>query len=153
MSKPMFKPMSKPVSNPVVKPNPWRRRVWRIAVTGVLMGTSFAAGVLLTGYIAARLLVPIAAVSLTTGLLGMASASAQATIDALYSGDSGTRLAVLTQLKESFESHPPESFDPATAGWILPAIEQCRTDSDPGVVALAEELIEFIHTHRIPHGN
>lgn len=141
------------MSNPVVKPNPWRRRVWRIAVTGVLMGTSFAAGVVITGYIAARLLLPIAAVSLTTGLLGMASASAQATVDALYSGDSGTRLEVLTQLKQSFESHPPQSFDAATAGWILPAIEQCLTDCDPDVVALAEELIEFIHTHRMPQGD
>ena len=121
--------------------NKWRWRLTRIVVVIVLMGASFAVGVTLTVVVAARILLPIAAM----GLAGLASAGANATISALYSGDSEMRLTVLTQLKQSFDTHPSQKFDPQTADWILPAIEQCLTDVDPNVVALADELIVYVN--------
>ncbi len=108
------------------------------------MGASFAVGVTLTVVVAARILLPIAAM----GLVGLASAGANATISALYSGDSETRLTILTQLKQSFETQPSQNFDPQTADWILPALEQCLTDVDPNVVALADEMIVYININK-----
>jgi hypothetical protein len=104
------------------------------------MGISFVVGVVITAFLAVRLLLPMAAM----GLLGMASAGAQATTNALYSGDSATRLTVLTQLKQTFDANPAITFDEQSSAWILPAVERCKTDSDPEVVALAEELASDI---------
>ncbi len=125
-------------------PKKWRRRFSRLAIVTLLMGASFAVGVTLTVVVAARILLPIAAL----GLVGLASAGAKATISALYSGDSEMRLTVLTQLKQSFDTQPSQKFDPQTADWILPAIEQCLTDVDPNVVALADELIVVININK-----
>lgn len=108
------------------------------------MGISFAIGVAITAYLAFRLLLPIAATGITMGMAGMASASAHATTSALYAGDSATRLAVLTQLKQTFDAQPTMTFDHQTSAWILPAIEQCKTDVDPEVVSLAEELAIYV---------
>jgi hypothetical protein len=36
------------------------------------------------------------------------------------------------------------TFDVQTAEWILPAVDQCKTDIDPKVVALAEELASYV---------
>ncbi len=104
------------------------------------MGISFAVGVALTAFFAVRLLFTIAGI----GMLGMASAGAHATTSALYSGDSVTRLTILTHLKQTFDAQPTLTFDVPTAAWILPAVEQCKTDIDPEVVALAEELASDI---------
>jgi hypothetical protein len=46
----------------------------------------------------------------------------------------------LTQLKQAFDADPAMTYDVQTAAWILPAIEQCKTDGNLEVVALAEEL-------------
>jgi hypothetical protein len=108
------------------------------------MGASLAVGVTLTVVVAAKILLPIAA----TALVGLASAGANATTSALYSGDSDTRLTVLTQIKQSFDTQPSQQFDPQTADWILPAIEQCLTDVDPNVVALADEMIVYININK-----
>ena len=87
----------------------------------------------------------VAAIALAfAGLAGLVSAGVNATANALYTGDSETRLTVLTQLKQSFDAQAPQPIDPQLAAWILPAIEQCRTDSDPEVVALAGELADHI---------
>ena len=114
------------------------------------MGISFAVGVGITAYIAARLLLPIAATGMTMGMVGMASASASATTNALYTGDSATRLALLTQLQETLDAQPTMTFDDQTSAWILPAIEQCKTDDDPEVVSLAEELATNIKDRTLP---
>jgi hypothetical protein len=63
-----------------------------------------------------------------------------ATTNALYSGDSATRLTVLTQIQQELDTQPTMAFDQQTSAWILPAIEQCKKDVDPEVVSLAEEL-------------
>ncbi len=63
-----------------------------------------------------------------------------ATTNALYSGDSTTRLTVLTQIRQEVDAQPTMTFDHQTSAWILPAIEQCKKDMDPEVVSLAEEL-------------
>lgn len=123
----------------------WRRRLLRLGITSTLMGISFAVGVAITVFIAIRLLFPIAATGMTMGLVGLSSASANATTSALYSGDSEMRLTVLTQVKQAFDSQPAQTFDAQTAAWILPAIEQCKTDGDPEVVALAEELTSYVN--------
>ena len=114
------------------------------------MGISFAVGVAISLFIAVRLLAPIAVTGMTFGMVGLASSSANSTTSALYSGDSAMRLTVLTQLKQSFDSQPPQTFDATAANWILPAIKQCQTDTDPEVVALADELIEFINANTLP---
>ena len=131
-------------------PKKWRKRLLRFTVTSSLMGVSFAVGVAITFFMAVRLLAPIAVTGMTFGLVGMASASANATTNALYSGDSEMRLAVLTQLKQSFVTQPPQSFDATVANWILPALKQCLTDADPEVVALAGELVDFITANTLP---
>ena len=122
----------------------WRRRLTRFAVVTLLMGASLAVGVTLTVVVAARILFPIAAMA----LVGLASAGVNATISDLYSGDSEMRLTVLTQLKQSFDTQNSQKLDPQIADWILPAIEQCLTDVDPNVVALADELIVYIKINK-----
>jgi hypothetical protein len=134
------------MSAAVVEPNKWRKRLWRLTITSTLMGISFAIGVAITAFIAFRLLLPIAAM----GMLGMASASAHATTIALYSGDSATRLTVLTQLQQTFDAQPTMTFDQQTSAWMLPAIEQCKTDLDPEVVSLAEKLATCIKDNTQP---
>ena len=91
------------------------------------------------GFIAIRVLT-----GMMMAMIGMASASAQATTNALYSGDSATRLTVLTQLQQSFDAQPTMTFDYQTSAWILPAIEQCKKDVDPEVVSLADELAIYV---------
>jgi hypothetical protein len=132
------------MSTDVVEPNKWRKRIWRFTITGILMGISFAIGVAITAFIAFRLLLPIAATGMTMGMIGMASAGAHATTSALYSGDSAMRLTVLTQLQQTFDAQPSMTFDTQTSAWILPAIEQCKTDVDPDVASLAEELATYV---------
>lgn len=129
-----------------------RPRLKRFIITSLLMGLSFATGVAVTAVIAARLVLPIAATGLTMGMVGLATASTNATVSALYSGDSEMRLTVLTQLKLSFDSQPEQKIDSQTAAWILPAIETCKTDNDPRVVELADEVIAFISEHMIEIG-
>ena len=136
------------MSTAVARPNKWRKRIWRFTIIGTLMGISFAIGVAITAFIAFRLLLPIAATGMTMGMLGMASAGAHATTIALYSGDSPTRLNVLTQLKELIDAQPTMTFDVQTADWILAAIEQCKTDAAPEVVELAERLANDIKDRR-----
>jgi signal transduction histidine kinase len=132
------------MSSAVAEPNKWRKRLWRLIITSTLMGTSFAIGVVITAYIAMRLLFPIAAMGMMMGMVGMASAGAQATTNALYSGDSATRMAVLTQLQQTMNASPEMTFTDQTSAWILPAIEQCKTDVDSEVVSLAEEIATSI---------
>lgn len=138
------------MSTAVIDPNKWRRRIWRLTITGALMGISFAIGVAITAFIAFRLLLPIAGTGMTMGLIGIASAGAHATTNALYSGDSATRLTVLTQLQKTFAAQPAMTLDHQTSEWILPAIEHCRTDADPEVVSLAEELATYIRDNTRP---
>ncbi|MDB4634042.1 hypothetical protein OAG76_01420 [Rubripirellula sp.] len=142
------------MSNEIEAPRKWRKRLTRWTITSLLMGSSFAVGVAVTSVIAAKLLFPIAATGMTTGmtmgLVGMVQASSAATLNALYSGDSEMRLTVLTQLKQSFDAQPTQKFDTAAAAWILPAVEHCKTDKDPAVVALADELVEFINDNTLP---
>jgi len=40
--------------------------------------------------------------------------------------------------------------DVQTAEWILPAVDQCKTDIDPKVVALAEELACYVREKTTP---
>lgn len=107
------------------------------------MGISFAVGVTVTGIVAARLLLPIAETGVTLGSV-MANAYFAATIDTLYSGDSAARKTVLAQLKHSLDTESGQSLDKEAVAWMLPAIEQCQTDPDAEVVALANELAELI---------
>lgn len=127
------------MSNAAAVPNKWRKRVWRLTIASFLIGISFSVGVALTAYFAVRLLFPI-----VLGMFGLFLTGAQATTSALYSGDSATRLTVLTQLKQAFDEQPTMTFDVQTAEWILPAVDQCKTDIDPKVVALAEELACYV---------
>ncbi len=138
------------MSTAAVVPNKWRKRIFRLTITGILMGISFTTGVAITAFIAFRLLLPIATTGMTMGMIGMSYASSHATTNALYSGDSATRLTVLTQLQQTFDTQPSVTFDHQTSEWILPAIEQCRTDADPEVVSLAEKLATYIKDHTQP---
>lgn len=125
-------------------------RIRRIGITGILMAFSFVVGLAVMAIIAVVLLLPIAGAGLTMGLVGVASAGAMATTNALYLGDSATRLTVLAQLKESFNSEPEHQYDLATVNWILPALRQCQSDSDPQVANLAVELIDYVNQHTTP---
>lgn len=138
------------MSTAVVQQNKWRKRIWRLTITGTLMGVSFVVGAAITAYLAFRLLLPVAATGMTMGMVGLASASAHATTSALYPGDSATRLAVLTQLQQTIESQPTMTFDDQATAWLLPAVEQCKTDEDPEVVLLAEELAKSIKDRGAP---
>ncbi len=115
-----------------------RTRLWRLAVTSMLMAVSLAIGVAITAYIALLLLLPIAT------MVGMAAASAHATTSALYTGDSVTRMTVLTQLRQTIDAQPNLTFDVQAAALFRPAIEICISDSDPDVAALAEGLADDI---------
>lgn len=118
----------------------WRIRLRRWTVVSSLLVISFSVGAAITAYIAFRLLVTIAAIGMTVGMLAVASSGAQATTSALYSGDSATRLLVLMQLQQTLDAQPTLTVDMQTSAWILPAIEQCKSDADPEVVSLADEL-------------
>lgn len=138
------------MSSTIESPKRWRKRLLRFSMVSALMGVSFSIGVAITLFIAVHLLAPLALTGMTFGMVSLASANAHATTSALYSGDSEMRSTVLTQLKQSFESQPTQTFDTATADWILPAIKQCQSDPDPEVVALADELYEFISANTLP---
>lgn len=131
-------------------PTRWRKRLLQLSIAFTLMGISFAVGVAITVLIAVRVLAPIAVTGMTIGMVGLASVSGHASTSALYSGDSEMRREVLTQLKEAFVTQPSQTIDDTTANWLLPAIEQCQMDNDPEVVALADELIEYINANTLP---
>jgi Mg/Co/Ni transporter MgtE len=42
------------MSTAEAKPNKWRKRLWRLALTSTLLGTFFAVGVMFTAYVAVR---------------------------------------------------------------------------------------------------
>ena len=127
------------MSKAVVEPNKWRKRVWRLTIIGTLTGILLSIGAAIMGFIAIRVLT-----GMMMAMIGIASASVQATTNALYSGDSATRLTVLSQLQQTFDTQPTMTFDHQTSAWILPAIEQCKKDVDPAVVSLAEELATYV---------
>lgn len=134
----------------IESPEKWRKRLLRFSIKSPWMGLSFAAGVAMTLFIAVLILARIAVTVMAFGMIGLVSTSANATTTALASGDSEMRRTVLTQLKQSFDSQPPQTFDETTANWILPDLKQCQTDRDSEVVALANELVEFINANTIP---
>lgn len=127
------------MSTVVLEPKKWRKRVWRLTIISTLFGILLAIGAAIMGFIAIRVLT-----GMMMATIGMASASAQATTNALYSGDSATRLTVLTQIRQTFDAQPTVTLDHQTSAWILPAIEQCKKDVDPAVVSLAEELAIYV---------
>ena len=127
------------MSKAVVEPNKWRKRVWRLTIIGTLTGILLSIGAAIMGFIAIRVLT-----GMMMAMIGIASASVPATTNALYSGDSATRLTVLSQLQQTFDTQPTMTFDHQTSAWILPAIEQCKKDVDPAVVSLAEELAIYV---------
>lgn len=129
----------------VVEARRWRKRLWRLAITSVLMGVSFVVGVAITAYIAFQLLLPMVAAGMTVGMVGMAGAATHAVTNALCCGDSATRLDVLNRLKLALETEPGMALDGKAALWILPALEQCKTDLDPRVVSLAGELTILVN--------
>lgn len=126
------------MGNPQAAPPTLRRRVVRLSLVSLLMGIFFTLGATVTAVVAARAFLPMAAAGMTMGLVGLASSSATATMNALHTGDSEPRKAALTGLKQSFTSAGP--IDPQLAALILPALDQCMTDEDPEVVALAKEV-------------
>ena len=107
---------------------------------------AFGLGAAVTATNAARMLLQVAAVGMT---MGRASASLDSISNTLHEGDSDQRLEVLAQLKESLSSFA--NVDPHLAEWIAPAIEKCRTDPNPRVVDLANE-IGIIITAKSPTG-
>lgn len=127
-----------------------RPRLRPLVTTILLMGLSFAVGVTVTAVITVAFLLPIATTSFTIGMAGLVSASANATINGLYSGDSEMRLAVLNQMKESFVTQQQQSIDPQMVTWILPAIESCKTDRNPKVVELASEVAHYLQNNTLP---
>jgi hypothetical protein len=146
-SRSAINPIGHRMSTAVVAPNKWRKRRWRLIIFGTLM--SFAVGVATTAYISIRL-ISFAATGMATVLVGLASASMNATVNALHTGDSATRLTVLTELKKSLKSQIPQPIDLQLSALILPAIEQCRTDADPVVVDVATELADYISSNTTP---
>jgi hypothetical protein len=136
---------------PIRKSTPKLRKRWlRVAMIGCLMVTCFMAGSAITAVVAARLLLPVAAAGLTMGMLGLAAATSwSATLNGLQLGDSETRLAILTQLQQALTTQPPQQFDAQSNAMIVSALKQCETDSDPQVVALAGDLIEWIENNTI----
>ena len=135
------KPKDHPISRFTEASKKSRRLLQRFIITSTLVVASFVVCVAVTAIIGVRLLVPI----VVSGFLGVASAGVNAIPNALYTGDSATRLTVLTELKQSFDVQAPQPIDPQLAAWILPAIEQCRIDSDLEVVELAGKLVDHIN--------
>lgn len=133
------------MSTAVVKPSKWRNRVWRLTIASTLKGILVAIGAAIMGYIAIRVLA-----GMVMAMIWMASASGQATTNALYFGDSETRLTVLTQLQQTFETQTTIAFDQQTSAWILPAIEHCKKDVDLEVVLLAEQLAVYVKDNTQP---
>ena len=109
------------------------------------MGISFSVGVVVTGVVAFRLLMLIVGMA----MVGLLSTSANDIYNELYAGDSQTRLAVLTQLKTSFDTQPPVPVDPNLSAWILPARKQSQSDPDPNVVSLATEIVAIIDDNTV----
>ncbi len=132
------------MSAAAVEPNKWRKRLWRLTIANTLMGISFAIGVAITAFIAFRLLLPIAATGMTMGMIGMAFCWGTCHDQCLVFRGLATRLTVLTQLQQTFDAQPTMTFDEQTSAWILPAIEQCKTDVDPEVISLAEKLATYV---------
>ena len=117
---------------------PWSR-FQRFGVIALLMGLAFGLGVTITAVIAAQLLFPVAAIGMT---MGLASASLNSISNALNNGNSQQHLTVLLQLKDSLST--VTNPDPNLAAWIASSVEKCRTDKDPSVVDLAEEIMKMI---------
>lgn len=128
---------------------PKRGRLRRWLFTGLLMGMSFSVGVAVTIFIAVRVLFPIAATGMTLGMVAIVQAQSAAGLNVLYAGDSSARKTVLTQLKESFDAQPKQSFGDDVADLILPALKACRSDGDHDVVELADGLVKFIEDNTV----
>ena len=120
-----------------------KRLLRRCILTGLFIGLCLTCGVVV---IAGRFIA-----SLVTLIAPMAELMLTHTFDSLYSGDSDTRLSILsgllTQLQQGPDEQPTHPIDPQFTAWILPALEQCKGDCDPAVVELAYELVEILKKH------
>ncbi len=120
----------------VTVPRRWMRPIIMSLVLCLLLVVSLGSG---AAYLAAR----VSFFALQGGaavLVGLASLGAS-TIHSLESGNSQERLAVLTTIKAHQSDRNAGQMDAATWEAFRPAVQACRQDADPAVVALAEEII------------
>ena len=124
-----------------------RFRQWLLI--GLLFVLSLSLATMVIGVVVVRLLLPVAAAGIQ-GLAEFAAASATATLDGLNHGDSQQRLTILTQLNDALGPSNPTLNDPQFTSWITPALKQCQTDSDPRVIALADQILQMLESSSEP---
>lgn len=106
--------------------------------------TSFGLGAAVTAIV----LVPVAAIGLSVGIVGLASMGTAELMTALHSGNSERRLEMLIYLRSSLDHSSAWQANPGAADWIRPGVEACTNDSDSKVVAVANEILELLDEFR-----
>ena len=102
--------------------------------------SSFGVGVIATAIVA----VPVAAVGLTFGFIGVGALGAAQLMTALHSGNSEQRMTALTQLRTALDVPNALQSNPEFADTMRPAVEACTVDLDPSVVDLANEVLAML---------
>ena len=119
---------------------PRKRRLRKIVAVSAIALSSFGLGVAATAIVA----VPIAAIGLSIGLVGVGAFGAAQMMTALQSGSSEQRLTALGQLRTALATSGASPADAEFADTMRPAVEACVTDPNRDVVALANEVLGML---------
>lgn len=117
-----------------------RRRLRKIVVVSAIVLSSFGLGVAATAIV----VVPVATLGLSVGLIGSGAFGAAQMMTALQSGSSEQRVAALGQLRTALDTSGASQAHSEFVDTMRPAVEACMTDPDRDVVDLANEVLGML---------
>lgn len=125
---------------------PRKRRLRKIVAVSAIALSSFGLGVAATAIVA----VPVTAIGLSIGLVGVGAFGAAQMMTALQSGSSEQRLTALGQLRTALGTSGVSPADAEFADTMRPAVKACVTDPNRDVVALANEVLGMLDAGAAP---
>lgn len=125
---------------------PRKRRLRKVVAVSAIALASFGLGVAATAIVA----VPVTAIGLSIGLVGVGAFGAAQMMTALQSGSSEQRLTALGQLRTALGTSGVSPADAEFADTMRPAVKACVTDPNRDVVALANEVLGMLDAGAAP---
>lgn len=122
------------------------------AVILLVLAACVMAGILVFGFLAIRVAIPVTQVAAAGTLQAMVTLPAmawEATLQVLNSGSSEERKTLLIELDKVIRQTPKEQLGADFANVIIPPLQQCALDEDQEVQQLATELISFLETNML----
>ena len=115
------------------------RRTWlgRLCVAGALLMVVTGIGTVVMFMVTVGVVLP----AVGSGIVSMTLGAISEADNVLRNGDSEQRLAILNQFKQAIDASSLSMQDPQLRQWLEPRLIACRSDADPRVVALADEIL------------